>query len=168
MISHHTRLREKMGIYLVLVRFGHRTKAANFFSCTHLSRVKRKAIVKNNFHYTLGEPPYHGNPWRTYPQYSVIICSIHGGTDSKVVELKRDNTFCCLLAEHIHSLVGVARRILYGIIRIALWLMDFKKKTGIERPSTQGCYQWTVRNNQSTSWKWWRCGEKRSGLNFVQ
>ena len=120
MISHHTRLREKMGIYLVLVRFGHRTKAANFFSCTLLSRVKRKAIVKNNFHYTLGEPPYHGNPWRTFPQYSVIICSIHGGTDSKVVELKRDNTFCCLLAENIRSLVGVAGPILYGIIRIAL------------------------------------------------
>ena len=79
-----------MGIDILLVRFGHRTKAANFFICTHLSRVKRKALVKNNFHYTPGEPPYHGTPWRTYPQYSVIIYSIHRGTDSKLVEMERD------------------------------------------------------------------------------
>ena len=100
--------RRKNGDLHFLVRFGLRTKAAIFFICTHLSRVKRKAIVKNNFHCTLGEPPYHETPRRTYSQYSVIIYSIHRGTDSKLVEMERDNTFCCLLAENIHSLVGVA------------------------------------------------------------
>ena len=34
----------------------------SFFICTHLSHVKRKGIVKNNFHCTLGEPTYHGTP----------------------------------------------------------------------------------------------------------
>ena len=77
----------KNGNLHLLVRFGHRTKAANFFICTHLSRVKRKAIVKNIFHCTLGDPPYRGTPWRTYSQYSVIIYSILRGTDSKVVEM---------------------------------------------------------------------------------
>lgn len=80
----------------------------SFFICTHLSHVKRKGIVKNNFHCTLGEPTYHGTPRRTYFQFSIIIESIHRGTDSKVVEKERNNTFCCLLAENIHSLVGVA------------------------------------------------------------
>lgn len=98
----------KNGDLHLLVRFGLRTKAAIFFICTHLSRMKRKAIVKNNFHGTLGESPYHGTPWRTYSQYSVIIYSIHRGTDSILVEMERDNTFCCLLAENMHSLVGVA------------------------------------------------------------
>ena len=90
MMSHHTRLREKNGDLHLLVRFGHRTKAANFFICTHLSRVKRKAIVKNIFHCSLGEPSYHGTPWRIYSQYSVIIYSIYRGTDGKVVEMERD------------------------------------------------------------------------------
>ena len=90
MMSHHTRLREKNGDLHLLVRFGHRTKAANFFICTHLSRVKRKDIVKNIFHCSLGEPSYHGTPWRTYSQYSVIIYSTHRGTDCKVVEMERD------------------------------------------------------------------------------
>ena len=80
----------KNGDLHLLVRSGHRTKAAFFYTCPHLSRVKRKAIVKNNFHCTLGEPPYHEMPWRTYSQYSVIIYSIHRGTDSKVVEMERD------------------------------------------------------------------------------
>ena len=48
-MSHHTRLREKNGDLHLLVRFGHITKAANFFICTHLSRVKRKATEKNIF-----------------------------------------------------------------------------------------------------------------------
>lgn len=98
----------KNGDLHLLVRFGLRTKAAIFFICTHLSRMKRKAIVKNNFHGTLGEPPYHGTPWRTYSQYSVIIYSIHRGTDSILVEMERDNTFCCFIAENMYSLVGVA------------------------------------------------------------
>ena len=38
-MSHHTRLREKNGDLHLLVRFGHITKAAIFFICTHLSRV---------------------------------------------------------------------------------------------------------------------------------
>ena len=82
MMSHHTRLREKNGDLHLLVRFGHRTKAANLFICTHLSRVKRKAIVKIIFHCSLGEPSYHETPWRTYSQYLVITYSIHRGTDS--------------------------------------------------------------------------------------
>ena len=45
MMSHHTRLREKNGDLHLLVRFGHRTKAAKFFICTYLSLVKRKAII---------------------------------------------------------------------------------------------------------------------------
>ena len=98
----------KNGDLHLLVRFGLRTKAAIFLIFTHLSRVKHKAIVKNNFHCTLGEPPYHETLSRTYSQYTVIIYSIHGGTDSKLVEMERDNTFCCYLAENIHSLVGVA------------------------------------------------------------
>ena len=48
----------KNGDLHLLVRFDLRTKAAIFFICTHLSRMKHKAIVKNNFHCTLGEPPY--------------------------------------------------------------------------------------------------------------
>ena len=48
-MSHLTRLREKNGDLHLSVRFGHRTKAANFFICAHLSRVKRKDIVKNIF-----------------------------------------------------------------------------------------------------------------------
>ena len=77
-MSHHTRLREKNGDLHLSVRFGHRTKAANFF------------IVKNIFLCSLGEPSYHGTPWRTYSKYSVIIYSTHRGTDSKVVEMERD------------------------------------------------------------------------------
>ena len=72
----------KNGDLHLLVRFGLRTKAAIFLICTHLSRVIRKAIVKNNFHCTLGEPLYHETPWRTYSQYTVIIYSVHRGTDS--------------------------------------------------------------------------------------
>ena len=89
-MSHHTRLREKNGDLHLLVRLGHITKAANFSICTHLSRVNRKSIVKNIFHCSLGAPSYHGTPWRTYSQYSVIIYSIHRGTDSYVVEMERD------------------------------------------------------------------------------
>ena len=87
-MSNHTRLREKNGD--LHLRFGRRTKAANFFICTHLSRVKRKAIAKNIFHCSVGEPSYHGMPWRTYSQYSVIIYRINRGTDTKVVEMERD------------------------------------------------------------------------------
>ena len=65
-MSHLTRFREKNGDLHLSVRFGHRTKSANFFICTHSSRVRRKAIVKNIFHCSLGEPSYHGTPWRTY------------------------------------------------------------------------------------------------------
>ena len=40
-------------------------------------------------------------------------------------------------------------------------------ETGVKRPSTQGCYQWTIRDGQNASWKWWRCGSKRSGLSHL-
>ena len=62
MMSQHTRLREKNGDLHLLVRFGHITRAANFFICTHLSRVNRKVIAKNIFHCSLWEPSHHGHP----------------------------------------------------------------------------------------------------------
>ena len=40
-------------------------------------------------------------------------------------------------------------------------------ETGVKRASTQGCYQWTIRDGQNASWKWWRCGSKRSGFSHL-
>ena len=40
-------------------------------------------------------------------------------------------------------------------------------ETGVKRASTQGCYQWTVWDGQNASWKWWRCGSKRSGFSHL-
>ena len=40
-------------------------------------------------------------------------------------------------------------------------------ETGVKSASTQGCYQWTIQDGQNASWKWWRCGSKRSGFSHL-